>query len=329
MRIVALEEHFIAQELVQVRFNVRAGSDSVPEINPGMSSPARLAELNDVGSGRLASMDAAGITVQVMSASTPGADMLDGQDGINFARQTNDKLARAIADNPKRFAGFAHLPMREPGAAAEELERTIKELGFCGAMVNGMTNDRFLDHPSFAPVFKMATKLGVPIYLHPNMPPKPVYDLYFDGLPGKAGPLLAGGGYGWHAETGLHILRLVAAGIFDTYPTLQMIVGHLGETLPFMVERADDVFHRHKVMDRHLTDVVREHLHITTSGFFTVPPFLNTLMVFGIDRMMFSVDHPYASNTRARAYLESLPISTIDREKLAFRNADALLGLSA
>lgn len=330
MRIVALEEHFHDRALGEKHFGIKSsGNGHPPIVNPGMTSPELIAELDDLGAGRLASMDEAGISIQVVSASMPGADMLDGQDGIDFARATNDRLANAVAENPNRLAGFAHLPMRTPTAAAEELERAVKTLGFRGACINGTTNGLFLDDPSFAPVLKTAASLQVPIYLHPNMPPKAVLDAYYGGLPERIAMVLASGAYGWYSETGLHILRLAAAGIFDEHPALQMIIGHMGETLPFALLRAADSFERFKLMERNLADVVREHLHITTSAFFTIPPFLNAMLVFGIDRMMFSVDYPYLKNNRGRAYLDSLPISPTDKEKLAFRNADALLKLSA
>ena len=328
MRIVALEEHFIVRALAEPRFGLSAplGLATVP--NPGIGSSDRLAQLDDLGDRRLAAMNEAGITMQVLSATFPGADLLDGEEGVSFARRTNDRLANAVAAHPDRYAGFAHLPMRVPTAAAEELERTVRTLGFRGALINGTTDGLFLDNPRFQPVLEMATSLDVPIYLHPCMPPKAVFEAYFEGLPGNAGPLLAGGAYGWHSETGLHVLRLAAAGVLDAYPSLKLIIGHMGETLPFMIERTADVFHRYKVMDRHLMEVIREHLYLTTSGFFTLPPFLNALLVFGIDRLMFSVDYPYADNVRARTFLDSLPISTLDREKLAHRNVDALLGLA-
>jgi uncharacterized protein len=323
MRVVALEEHFLVPSLLRERFDP-------DNLNMVWLKPDLEAQLADLGANRLRDMDEGGITQQIVSASMPGADMLDGKNGVEFAKQTNDRLAQAVRLHPTRLGGFAHLPMRVPDAAADELERAVTDLGFRGAMINGTTQGLFLDDPSFAPILERATKLGVPIYIHPNVPPKAVHEAYFQNLPGRYGQLLAAGLFGWHSETGIHVLRLALAGIFEKYPSLTLIVGHMGEMLPFMLGRVDAVMMSpHGGSDRPLSKVIVDHVYITTSGFFTVPPFLTALMTFGADRIMFSVDYPYSSNLPGKAMLASLPVSPEDLSKIAHGNADRVLKLPA
>jgi uncharacterized protein len=323
MRVVALEEHFLVPSLIRKQF-------APANLNMVWLKPDLEARLADLGAQRLGAMDEAGITQQIISASMPGADLLEGQSGIQFARETNDRLAQATREHPDRFGGFAHLPMREPQAAADELERAVRDLGFRGAMINGTTDGRFLDDPRFAPILERATRLDVPIYIHPNIPPKAVYDAYFQNLPGSAGQLLAAGVFGWHAETGIHVLRLALAGIFEQYPGLTVIVGHMGEMLPFMLGRADAVMMSPLGgMSHPISKTIVDHVYITTAGFFTIPPFLNALMTFGADRIMFSVDYPYSSNLPGKTLLDVLPVSAADRDKIAHGNADRVLKLHA
>lgn len=318
MRIVALEEHFLVPSLVEEKFD--------PATNPGFTAERRT-KLGDIGVGRLKDMDAHGITQQVISATLPGADLLNGEEGIHFAKATNDRLAEAVRQQPTRFGGFAHLPMREPEAAADELERTVRDLGFSGAMVNGLTDNRFLDDPRFDPILKRAARLEVPIYIHPNIPPQAVYDIYYSGLPGLAGPLLGSGVFGWHSETAIHVLRLALSGTFERHPKLTIIVGHMGEMLPFILGRADDVLMERAGFTAPISKVITERVYITTAGVFTVSPFLNALTTFGADRIMFSVDYPYHRNAQGQFLLDALPVSHADREKIAHGNADRVLKL--
>lgn len=322
MRIVALEEHFIVNELIEDRGP--AFSEAMRWLTPVLRG--RLADLDAV---RLREMDEAGITVQVMSASMPGADLIDGDEGVVFARRVNDALATAVRRRPNRFAGFAHLPMRTPGVAADELERAVVDLGFRGAMINGTTNGRFLDHPDFFVLLERAAALGVPLYLHPNMPPAQVWDAYYSGLPGISGTLLATGAFGWHSETAIHVLRLLLSGTLDRHPALTLIVGHMGEMLPFMLDRADDVFAHHSDFAGSIGNTLRNRLYVTTSGFFTMPPFLAALATFGADRILFSVDYPFNSNATGKSFLDALPVNRADLDKIAHANADRLLKLDA
>lgn len=267
-------------------------------------------------------MDENGITVQVLSVSGPGADLLPPEAGPAWARAANDALADAVKAHPGRLAGFAHLPLTAPEAAANELERCVREFGFHGALINGLTDGRFLDHPSFAPILARAEALGVPVYLHPGLPPASVRQAYYDGLGEADSYMMAAGGWGWHAETAVHILRLAVSGTLDRYPGLQWIVGHMGEGLPMMLARADQVF------GRDITGLVTSQVHVTTSGFFTLPPFLALLQTFGVERIMFSIDYPFASNAKGRAFLDTLPVSPADKMRIAHGNADRLLRLA-
>jgi uncharacterized protein len=319
MRIVTLEEHFSVPSLSE-------GRDTLTKDWAWLPKPLKD-DLADLGDRRLSDMDAGGVSVQVLSATMPGADLLDGEDGVDFARAANDRLAEAVRRHPNRFAGFAHLPMRSPEAAADELERAVKQLGFRGAMINGTTEGRFLDDPRFAPILSRAEALDVPIYIHPNLPPKAVYDAYYDGLPGMAGFVLSTGAFGWHAEVAIHVLRMVFAETFDRHPRLTIIIGHMGEMLPFMLDRADFCARGMSNMLRPPSETILKHVYITTAGVFSTSAFLNAFTSFGADRILYSVDYPYADTVPAKRWLDSLPISPADRLKIQHQNADRLLKL--
>jgi predicted TIM-barrel fold metal-dependent hydrolase len=266
----------------------------------------------------------------VLSISGPGPDLVPGPDGIAMARAVNDHLAEAIARHPDRFAGFAALPMQSPDACARELARAVKDLGFHGAMVNGTTEGRFLDHPSCDGLLAAAVELDVPIYIHPHLAPEAVRQAYFSDLPSGASRVLETAGWGWHSETAVHVLRMVLAGTLDRHPRLKLIIGHMGEMLPMMLARADEVF-QHDVghLKRPVSRAVLDQVFLTTSGIFTEPPFLAALLTFGIDRIMFSVDYPYAENAKGLAFLDRLALAPADMAKLAHGNADRLLRLKS
>jgi predicted TIM-barrel fold metal-dependent hydrolase len=329
MRIVALEEHYTVPRIV-------AGIDPAAVARRGFPGPEfqwaqtiKRNELADLGDARLADMDASGITVQVLSVAGPGADLVPGQAGIDLARAYNDALAEACARHPDRYRGFAHLPMLAPEAAAIELERTVKDLGFHGVLVNGATDGLFLDHPSFDPILERAAALDLPVYLHPGIPVEPVRNAYYDGLPGNFSFTMALSAWGWHAETAIHTLRLVLSGALDRHPGLKIVIGHMGEALPFMLDRIDETTaaQAKSLLKRSVKQTIVDQVWITTSGFFTLAPFMAALVTFGADRIMFSVDYPFASNARARAFLDALPVSAADREKIAHGNADRLMRL--
>jgi len=330
MRIVALEEHFIRPDLVSKIDPAAIAARGWPLADASQpASMKRDSPLEDVGQGRLDSMDAAGISVQVLSSATPGPEVLEPTEAIAFSKAYNDGLALTVKEHPDRYAGFATLPLVAPEAAADELERAVTELGFVGTMVNGATNNKFLDAPEFDIVLGRAEKLGVPIYVHPNLPVAGIFDAWYSGLPGTTGFTASMAGWGWHSETAVHILRLVLSGALDRHPKLKIVIGHMGEGLPIMLERFDDkITPEASYLSRSVSQTILDQVWITTSGIFSVPSFLSTLLTFGAEKIMFSVDYPYADNNRGTEFLRALPVSPADRLAIASGNADKLLGLN-
>jgi uncharacterized protein len=331
MLTIALEEHYATEAFMEgpgqgIKAQAEAARDH-PRVAAGF---AKLIEgLRDIGEGRIAKMDAAGIDMQVLSLTSPGVEQLDAAEAVALAREVNDHLAEAVRRHPDRFAGFAALPTAAPEAAADELERMVHEHGFLGALINGHTRGRYLDDSFFWPILERAEALGVPIYLHPTPPPRAVVEASYAGnyAPGVTG-LLATAAWGWHIETATHVLRLVLSGAFDRYPGLQLVIGHLGEGLPFMLPRLEMALPEEATkLDRSVGDYLRENVHYTFGGFNWTPAFLDLLLQVGAGRIMFSTDHPYASMTQARAFLDRLPVSPADRARIAHSNAERLLGL--
>ncbi len=321
MQTIALEEHFWTAELA-------APPGTGPLARP---DGARLDEqLRDLGMDRIASMDAAGIDVQVLSHVQPGAQGLAGDQAIMAASKANDALAGAIARHPDRLAGFAALPTSDPKKAAAELERATKSLGLVGGMVHSTlgTNGAFLDDERFEPVLAAFEYLDVPLYLHPASAPKDVADVLFGGLKPAVAARLATNAWGWHAEAGLHALRLVASGTFERHPGLKLIVGHCGEMLPFMLARIDEMLPPKVTGLPHPPSTyVHRNVWVTTSGMFSLPPVLCSIAVMGVDRVLFSVDYPFAANMAGRHLLDALPLSPADKEKVAGGSAASLLRL--
>ncbi len=333
MRVVALEEHFSLPSL-RGRFGPPTPPPSSVASDASLPTVVRNVadKMTDLGAGRLAEMDRAGVSMQVLSKAGnhmgPSADMFEDDEAVAFARAFNDETARRIADHPGRFAAFAHLPTRVPAAAADELERTVGELGCKGALVSGTIRGAFLDDPRFAPLLHRAQALDVPLYIHPGMPPADVRKAYYDGFPPRISFGLATFAWGWHYETALHVMRLAVSGTLDKYPGLVLIIGHMGEGLPAMLARCEHQFSCDLPhLRRPLSQTITDQVFVTTSGLFTVPPFMAALATFGIDRLMFSVDYPYASNEHGRAFLDALPLAPADLAKLAHANADRLLRL--
>ncbi len=328
MRVVTLEEHISLPQ-----FDNRISKEARMKRgwpNPdGNASPMNRVkhQLEEVGEARIQSMDEAGITLQVLSVTAPGGDILEAGEDIPYAKDYNNEIKRLVDAYPDRFAAFAVLPMKAPDEAADELERAVKELGFVGTMINGTTNDKFLDDAQFAPILSKAEELDVPVYLHPNLPIKAVNDVYYNNLPGSLGFTLSIAGWGWHSETAIHILRMILAGTFDKYPNLKMIIGHMGEMLPMMMERINNIY-KDAGLKRAVGEVLKSNVWITTSGLFTQPPFQLAMDTFGADRILFSVDYPYSPNAAGRKFLNEMKVLPEDKEKIAHINADKLLKLT-
>jgi 2,3-dihydroxybenzoate decarboxylase len=320
MRYIAVEEAF-----------------SIPELADSQSSPwpanrfsqRYLADwgrrLPDFTEYRLPEMDAAGIDVQVLSLTVPG---LQGDIGAAAARDAarfaNDYLARVVAEHPGRFRGFAALPMQDPAAAAAELGRCVRELGFCGALVNDHLQGHYLDESLYDEVWAALEELSVPLYLHPGAPPADRWKV----LDGR--PELYGATWSWAAETGGHALRVIYGGTFDRHPAARLILGHMGEFLPFMRSRLDS---RYATLDpqvplHHLPSAyIGSNVVITTSGVFSPAALTGAVLEIGSDAVLFSVDYPYESSHQAVAGLERTTLSDTDRHKIAHGNAERILRL--
>jgi len=315
MRVVAIEEHHIIPEM-------RSRMDL------SLLPPAHQARLDATVGERLADMDAAGIDVQVLSVMLPMPQMLPAETAVPLAAKVNGELHSMVTAHPDRFAAFALLPVTAPSAAADELERAVSELGFVGAMISGTIGGRFLDDPAFAPVLETAARLNVPVYLHPGPPPQPVAEVYYAGFAAAVSQTLATAGYGWHYETSLHALRMILGGVFDRLPGLKVILGHLGEGIPFHLSRIDDTLTPLAgQLAKPVSGYFREHFWFTTSGYFYDGPFRLTREMFGDDRLIFSVDYPLADNRRARDWFDRLDLAPEVREKIAHGTVDNLLGL--
>ena len=327
-RIVGVEEHVTFSDLTE-----RLPEEAV--IARGYlsrDSPYGKWSMNDkMGDteGRLKELDAVGFTLQVLSLPSAGADLLPPREGLRWAQDVNDQIARRIAAHPQRYAGFAHLPLTDPDASADELERAVMELGFRGALVSGATDGRYLDHRSFEPLLARAERLDVPIYLHPAASPKPVRDALYAGLPDDLGFWMSVSGWGWHSDTAVHVLRLLLSGSLERHPDLKIIIGHLGEGLQIMMSRLDQQFHQFAGFGGIPSEILRKHIWVSTSGFFFLPSFMATLDAFGADRILYSVDYPFGSLERGRAFLEELPVDPETLAKIAHGNADQLLKLTA
>jgi predicted TIM-barrel fold metal-dependent hydrolase len=319
-RTIILEEHFGTPAFLkglEARTKERLQAAQLPD------------QLCDLGERRIADMDAAGIDVQVLSVSAPGAEQLDATEAVKFARDTNDILADAVRRHPSRFAGFATLPTASPETAADELDRMVRQHGFKGAVINGHIRGRYLDDEFFWPILERAEALQVPLYLHPTTPPRAVIDAsYVGNYALEVTERLSTSAWGWHIETATHILRLILSGAFDRYPRLQILIGHLGEALPFMLPRIDrNLPMAMTKLHRPIGAYLRENVHYTMSGFNFTPAFLDLFLEVGPSRIMFSADYPYGSMLEAHKFLDELPVSPADKERIAHGNAELLLRL--
>jgi uncharacterized protein len=320
MRTITLEEHYATP-----RFLDGPGRD-LKTAPAGVAEPL-IAALCDLGEQRVAAMDAAGIDVQILSINAPGLEQLDAVGAEALARDVNDAAADAVRRRPERFAAFAALPTAAPERAAEELDRMVRERRFVGAVINGHCRGRYLDDRFFWPILDRAEALRVPIYLHPTPPPQPVIDASYGGFSSAVTRMLTGAGWGWHIETAVHVLRMILGGVFDRFPALQLVIGHLGEGLAAMLQRVDLMTPAATGLDEPVSAYLRRNVHYTISGFNFTSTFLDLLLQVGVDRIMFSADHPYGSMAEARTFLDRLPLSPADRARIAHENAERLLRL--
>ena len=324
MRTITLEEHFVSPG-----FLAGPGREFTERLRGSGPRGAKIYEqLQNLGDSRIADMDAARIDMQVLSLNSPGVEQAEAAEQVSIAVESNDFLAAAVKKYPKRFAAFASLPVAAPEQAAEELDRRVRQQGFKGTLINGHTRGRYLDDKVFWPILERAEALNVPIYLHPTVPPKAVVDAQFSGFAPPVSAVFASAGWGWHIETAVHVIRMVLGGVFDRYPKLQIVIGHLGEGIPFMLPRLTRNLPKEVTkLDRPVAAYLRENVHYTFGGFNFPATFLNLLLEVGVDRIMFSVDYPYGSMAEARAFLQQIPVSETDQERIAHGNAEKLMGL--
>lgn len=343
MKKIAVEEHFHTGEYVKYLFSRKEWPRREP-VDEGNNSlvkdwwsekafrllPPGTGKIGNLGEERIREMDEAGIDVQVLSLSFPGVEMF-GPDGTAVAKSVNDELAEAIRRFPHRFAGFAAIAPQEPEAAADELERAVTHLGLKGAMVNGHIRGEYLDEKKFWVIFERAEKLDVPIYIHPKMPGPAMIEPYL-AYPGLASAML-----GFSAEASLHAMRLILSGVFEKYPRLKIILGHLGEALPFWLWRLDSRFEEeksdpasaefYKEYEKTPAQAFRENFYVTLSGMYWEPVLRFVCDVFGADRVLFATDYPYESSRVASRFIDSVDIPASRKESICHANAERILHL--
>lgn len=316
MKKIALEEHFITSDFLEY-----TQASDFSAMNPKDSDDFKV-RLLDFGDLRLAAMDKAGIDISVLSLTDPGVQgELDADTSTRLAHQTNAFLAEKISKNPKRFRGFAALALQSPLNAAKELEHCIREYQFLGALINGQTNGRYLDEEQFFPFWEKVQELDVPIYLHPGSP-RHMPQNYKDHHE------LAGALWGWTVETATHALRIVFSGLLDRFPGIKIILGHMGEALPYLLWRLDSrwkIIKHPKELKLPPSQYLKENFYVTTSGMCSNGPLMCAIHELGEERVMFSVDYPYESSDVAAQFIQQAPISEMIREKICFKNAQSIL----
>ncbi|MFE4379472.1 amidohydrolase family protein [Streptomyces cyaneofuscatus] len=319
MRTIGLEEHFVTPELE----GYGAGSASIIQPEKWREASRRLL---DITGERLAEMDAAGLDMQVLSLNSPGIQAeTDPAVAVAQAAAVNDLLAGVVREHPERFAGFAALPLQDPQAAAKELDRSVTELGMRGALVNAHTQGRYLDDPALRVVWERAEALDVPLYLHPANGVGTPHVI--EGHPELVGPM-----WSWGTETASHFLRCVFGGVFDDFPGAKLLLGHMGEGLPYVMWRLDSrwEYHNHHGVELargNPSEYLRHNLYITTSGVCSAPPLLCALLALGPEHILFGTDYPFEDMATATEFLASAPISEADRARISHLNAERLLGL--
>ncbi|MFF1299367.1 MULTISPECIES: amidohydrolase family protein [unclassified Streptomyces] len=320
MRIVAVEEAFSIPGVIRQEAAIRQHLAA-----PEAIKQEWFRRLEDLTELRLADMDANGVDMQVLSYASPGLEVIeDPAEAVAVARRVNDHLAKVVAGHPKRFAGFAVLPLQDPKAAVVELRRAATELGLKGVLFNDHVRGHYLDEPQFRPVWAELERLGVTLYLHPAVIPADNWRV-FDGY-----PVLVGPSWGWTATVGAHALRLIYGGVFDQFPGASVTLGHMGELLPFQMARLDSRYPHVPVKQRvqHLPSYyLRNNVYVTTSGVMSHAALLGAVHAVGIDRVLFSIDYPFESSTEAVGFLRSAPYAPADLARIAHGNADRLLGL--
>lgn len=330
MKIITLEEHFLdpAVAAASAPLARELSPDFTAAYDPssGLSYTPSAQVLQDLSEGRIADMDAHGISIQVLSCLS--TQQVPAGVAPGLVRAANDTAAAAVRGFPDRFAAFAALPTTAPDAAATELARCVDDLGFVGTMINGRTDGDFLDAPRFDPILAAASARNVPIYLHPAVPPRETTDSNYAGLNPLVTARLQTSAWGWHQETAVHFLHLVLSGVFDRYPNLQFILGHWGEMIPFYLDRLDEALPQTLTnLDRTISDYVRENVYITPSGMFNQAQLQYCVDTLGVDRILYSVDYPFIGNAGAASFLDEANLPEAAKHQIAHQNAEKLLSI--
>jgi 2,3-dihydroxybenzoate decarboxylase len=312
--IIALEEHYFDSDW----------NNALDTSHHSVRSPSPLMKrMEDLGVQRIREMDEAGIDLQVLSHSPPGSQGVREDVAVAWTKSANDRLHAAVQNHPTRFAGFASLPTTHPVAAADELERAVNKLGFKGGMLHSLTEGPFLDDKRYWPIFERAAALDVPLYIHPADPNPAVIKAYY-GDYAKTHPTFIRAAWGFTFEAGTQAMRLVLSGLFDAYPGVKIILGHLGETIPYTLARIDEALSRDTPM-KNFREVFSTHFYVTTSGFFSDPALQCCIQEIGIDRIMFSIDWPFASNTAGVQWMQKTWLNEADKARIFSGNAKRLL----
>jgi uncharacterized protein len=291
--------------------------------------------LAEIGPRRIGAMDEAGLNVQILSAHTPGVQNVPGQEGIDFAYRLNKMLVDGpMTTYPGRFQAFATLPLQNPEASADELERAVREDGFLGCLTNGIIGKKFLDHPDFEPVLARAEALGKPIYIHPGLPPDEVFQIYYSNMRPEyqeefQDQVLSISAYGWHQEVVTQCIRMITSGVFDRHPNLQIIIGHMGEGLPFFYKRILEKMSEvtEKSLDKPFEQYFHDNFWFTTSAFPQTELLDLLLKYMSVDRVMFATDYPFANIKAQTDWFRAVDLPREAKEKIAFRNAEKLFGM--
>ena len=327
MKLICVEEHVMDGDIVaQARPALQREAPYMVAQESGEASPTDR-RLGDFAAGRIAEMDAHGIDMQILSYSSP-VQLVPETRAVALAAAANDRLAQAVSSHPDRFGGFALLPWQVPGAAVDELDRAVTELGLNGVLIVGRPGPGFLDEPRYAPILAKLDALRVPLYVHPYDPIPEVQRSYYAGFAPAVTAQLSLGGWGWHHEAGVHVVRLVLSGAFERYPNLQVISGHWGEMVPNFLQRLDDVMPPAVTgLSATIGDTYRSHVWVTPSGMFYGAQVDFIAATVGLDRVIWSADYPYLPLENTRSFLEGLAIGDDDRHAIAHRNAERVLGL--
>ena len=318
-RRIAVEEGFTIPEIAAAAARL-AGPDALGRPPAGARRGALMETLADLGAGRIRAMDSDGIALQLLVLSAPGVQIFDAAEGMALARLANDRLAEAVRAAPGRLAGLAALAPQDPAGAAAELERAVGRLGLKGAVINSHTHGAYLDAPRFWPIFEAAQALDVPVYIHPR-----------DPAPGLAGPLDLDGfriGWGFGIETGTHIIRLIAGGVFDAFPRLRIVIGHLGEGIPYCLERIDNRYlweygmtGATRRLKRLPSEYVRDHIVVTTSGMNFRHPLTMAVALLGAEAVLFAADYPFEDVGAAVEAMDALPLTEAQKAMIYHGNA--------